>query len=95
MPNIIWEKCQDAKRHARNLFMQEPGTGNPLGLEHDWMIVTGCLDTAIERAECLVPKIRALSEIQRCIEERGQHAFTVRKIQTILERAEKEKYSFD
>ena len=89
MPHIIWDKCRQAKRHARNLFMQEPGTGNPLGLEHDWMIVTGCLDDATERAERLGPKMWALTEIEQCIEKGGEPAFAIKRIRNILESAKK------
>jgi hypothetical protein len=83
MPGYILEKLGQAKLHAKNIY--EGKSLNPGGLSVEWSYCYGALESAKQEAEQLVPKIKALMEIQECIDQGGEAVFTVKRIKGILD----------
>lgn len=87
MPGYILEKLGQAERHAKNIY--EGKSLNPGGLSVEWSYCYGAIDSARQETKQLIPKIRALMEIQECIEQGGEAVFTVKRIKGIFDTLDK------
>jgi hypothetical protein len=82
MPGYILEKLGKAERCAKNLHAGK--TDLPLGLNQEWTLFVGAIDSARTEAKSLIPKIKVLYQIKDIVEKGGEPVFTVKQIKQIL-----------